>query len=261
MKRKISLVVCMLILAVAMAFHISSVSFAADYDEAKARDTAESVFNVWNEMLAGGQFVLTDEDREQILAQLGEEGQSSIDIYDSWNALRDQLGNYVEITDASFTENEGIVTVTFTVKYEKGDMSFVVPVSASTYELAVSSFDEIKADYIKPMGQKMKEAGLNTLMGVGMVFILLIFMSFVISLFRFVNRPKKAEPAPAPAAPAPAAPVVEEVVEDVTDDCEIVAVITAAIMASMQEAGEEVPADGLVVRSIKRRNKKSWQNA
>lgn len=46
--------------------------------------------------------------------------------------------------------------------------------------------------------------------------------------------------------------------EELINDCELVAVITAAIAASM---GEAVPADGLVVRSIKRVNSKKWMNA
>jgi hypothetical protein len=64
----------------------------------------------------------------------------------------------------------------------------------------------------------------------------------------------KAAPAAAPAVSAPApAPVVEEVPE--TDDLELVAVITAAIAA-----GGQAPADGFVVRSIRRRGRKSnWR--
>ena len=48
-----------------------------------------------------------------------------------------------------------------------------------------------------------------------------------------------------------------ELEENLVDDQELVAVITAAIMASM---GENTPADGLVVRSIRKVNKKKWAN-
>ena len=106
----------------------------------------------------------------------------------------------------------------------------------------------------------MKLAGLNTIMSIAIVFASLIFISLIIALFGSIPKllggeksAKKAAPAPAPVAPAP----VEETV-DVTDDLQLVAVITAAIMASM---GEEAPADGLVVRSIKKRNVKNWKNA
>ncbi|MBQ2594067.1 MAG: FAD-dependent oxidoreductase [Candidatus Riflebacteria bacterium] len=62
---------------------------------------------------------------------------------------------------------------------------------------------------------------------------------------------KKAAPK-TPEAPAAPAPAVVEEVEEETDDTELVAVITAAIAAYEAENGVEVPADGLVVRSIRR---------
>lgn len=46
--------------------------------------------------------------------------------------------------------------------------------------------------------------------------------------------------------------------EELVNDNELVAVITAAIYASM---GGNVPADGLVVRSIRKVNSKKWINA
>ena len=100
----------------------------------------------------------------------------------------------------------------------------------------------------------MGEAGLNTAMGLGIVFCALAFISLIISLegkiFGAFGKKKAAPKTPeAPQAPAPA--VVEEVEEE-ADDTELVAVITAAIAAYEAENGVEVPADGLVVRSIRR---------
>ena len=62
---------------------------------------------------------------------------------------------------------------------------------------------------------------------------------------------KQSAPAPKPVskpvpAPAPA-------VSNPADDTQVVAVITAAIMAAMEQEGTPVPADGLVIRSIKKR--------
>lgn len=54
-------------------------------------------------------------------------------------------------------------------------------------------------------------------------------------------------------------PVQEE--EDLSDDLELVAVITAAICAYEEAEGTPIPADGLIVRSIRRVNKSRWQNA
>lgn len=100
------------------------------------------------------------------------------------------------------------------------------------------------------LGEKLGNAGLNTLMGMGVVFVVLILISLVISAFGLINkaeaRKKAAAPAPAP-APAVQAPAVEQQEEDLTDDLELVAVIAAAIAAS-----ENTSPDGLVVRSIRK---------
>ena len=110
----------------------------------------------------------------------------------------------------------------------------------------------------------MAEATVNTIIGISVVFLALLFISFVISLFKYINKfeqkladKKAGKAAPAPQqAPAPA-PVVEAAPE--TDDLELIAVITAAIHAYEEAQGNAVSGD-LVVRSIKKRNSR-WQNA
>ncbi len=105
------------------------------------------------------------------------------------------------------------------------------------------------------------EALLNTLIGMGTVFIVLILISIIIFLLKFVPKmferkaaasisqhEKKAEdraPAPVPA------PEQEPVINN---DTQIAAVIMAAIAAQMEtETGVPVSTEGLVIRSIKKR--------
>ena len=111
----------------------------------------------------------------------------------------------------------------------------------------------------------MAEATVNTIIGITVVFLALLFISFVISLFKYINKfeqklaEKKAGKAPAPKAePAPAPAPVAEVAPEM-DDLELIAVITAAIHAYEEAQGNVVEGD-LVVRSIKKRNSR-WQNA
>ncbi len=107
-------------------------------------------------------------------------------------------------------------------------------------------------------GELMTKAALNTLLGMGTVFLVLILISIIISGFGVIPKlqaflgPKKAEPVPEPAAPAPATPVVEE--EELSDDLELVAVIAAAIASY-----EGTSVEGFQVRSIKRANTNKWR--
>lgn len=116
----------------------------------------------------------------------------------------------------------------------------------------------VSAVYSK--GEMMKQAAGNTVIGMGTVFCVLIFISFIISLFKFLpalfaKKPKieEAKPAapaaPAPAAKTPAAPVAKS--NDLMNDAELVAVITAAIYAASGSNFAESK-DKLVVRSIRR---------
>ena len=113
-------------------------------------------------------------------------------------------------------------------------------------------------------GEILSKALSNTLLGMGTVFIVLVFIAFLISLLpkltgviESIGKKKTAQPASSVSTPAPK-PVValQEPEEELVDDLELVAVITAAIAAS-----EGVPADGFVVRSIKRSAQNKWKRA
>lgn len=113
--------------------------------------------------------------------------------------------------------------------------------------------------YLALDGDVIKTALLNTVLGMGIVFVVLILIAFIISLFGYIPKllAKKEQPAKTNETPVVATVenIEEEVEEDLVDDTELVAVITAAIMASM---GDEAPADGLIVRSIRRTNRKKF---
>ena len=105
------------------------------------------------------------------------------------------------------------------------------------------------------------EALVNTVIAMGTVFLVLILISFIISLLKFIpilmdKLTKKEEPVQ-PAAqtqPAPAPKPVVQTPAAPADDTQLIAVITAAVAAAMEQDGVAVPADGLVIRSIKKRS-------
>ena len=174
------------------------------------------------------------EDAKEELGAVSEIKEDSADVsYENQNKL------YVVSVDGTFDKRDAVVTVTFD---KKGNLSSV-------------AFNGVYT-----LGEKMSKAALNTVMGLAVVFIMLIFISLIIYCFKFIHeaeeraaaKKKASEPAPAPAP----APVVEETVEE-EDDLELVAVIAAAIAAS-----EGTDPNGLVVRSIKRVGKtNNWKRA
>ncbi len=111
----------------------------------------------------------------------------------------------------------------------------------------------------------ISDAGINTLICLAVVFTVLIFISFLISLFKYIpklealftKKDSKTELSESAVVNTVSQIEVKEEVEeeDLSDDLELVAVITAAIAAS---AGTST--DGFVVRSIRRSNNSKWAN-
>jgi sodium pump decarboxylase gamma subunit len=96
----------------------------------------------------------------------------------------------------------------------------------------------------------MQTAVSNTIMGVSIVFFVLVSLSFLIYLFRFIpmleeklTKKKIAEPV------KQEVPVEKELV----DDLELIAVITAAIAASEGKDPRQY-----IVRSIKKVHRNQW---
>ena len=200
---------------------------------------------------------------EQIAGLSDEEIQNYLDQDDdfvtaaltSWNNAKDELGAYVEVGDQTVTTDGNNVIINSDVTYENktADVELIVNSKTNTSESMAFNINYT-------MGEKMEQAGLNTLMGIGIVFLMLIFLSFLISQFKHISNltEKKDSKSAAPAAPAPApAPAEEEQEEELADDGELVAVIAAAIAAYEGSTST----DGFVVRSIKRSKTNKWKRA
>ncbi|MGN0398622.1 MAG: OadG family transporter subunit [Blautia sp.] len=174
----------------------------------------------------------------------------------AWDSNGKNLGAYVETVSGEMKVNEDTYLVTLQGKFEKRTAECVFTLDKNGNPTGVS------IDPVYTMGEKMTQAAQNTVMGVAIVFVMLVFLSFIISLMKYIPGlvesfgRKKAAPVEEKPAPAPiqAAPVQEE--EELVDDGELVAVIAAAIATC-----ENTSADGFVVRSIRKSKKGNWQRA
>ena len=175
-----------------------------------------------------------------------------LSLLKSYDANFDEFGDFVGLKEyeGGTTDKDG--NVTYTAVYEFTDHNMRLALEFDKDDVVTT----VTMDPIYSKGEIAKQAALNTLIGMGSVFVVLILLAFIISLFKYVsvfeNRgkakkdvaEKAAAPAPAPVAPAPA------------DDLQLIAVITAAIAAA-----EGTSTDGFVVRSIKRRSNNKWKKA
>lgn len=165
------------------------------------------------------------------------------------SALED-IGNY-EGTDGGTVEvkeDEVIVRVNVQGTERNAIAEIVVNNDASDWI-------SIATNVTYSFGELMGKAALNTVLGMGTVFVVLILISLIISLFGVIPKllasNKKEEQKPkAESADKVVAQIIEN--EELNDDLELVAVISAAV-AAYEGSGST---DGFVVRSIRKAHKK-----
>ena len=239
MIKKITSVFMTFLVMAALVIGSTSMVFAAD----KIDESVKTSLVTTAEGLTDAIVALKDADIENYM-NTGDDFTTS--AMQSWQTSKDELGAKKESngeTTVTLKDDQYIVTVP--VKFEKANANFVYVFESTGTPVSMS------VDVQYGLGKTLQRAGLNTLMGVGTVFVMLILLSLLISLFRFIPNPeaKKAAEAKAAkeaqAAVIAAAPVQAE--ENLADDGELVAVIAAAIAAT-----EGTTTDGFVVRSIRK---------
>lgn len=180
---------------------------------------------------------------EQYNAQPNEEYKSSIELFTRWKEAVKEAGSYQKLGEFTITKSGKTLTCEQEIIYEERPILLTYVFTYYNMQL-----DDITVDPVQTLGEKMKNAGLNTLMGMGVVFTVLILISLIIYCFRifpYLEEKKKAKQAPAvsEAAEPKSAPAVET-----QDNLELAAVIAAAVAAATGTS-----TDDFVVRSIKRR--------
>lgn len=192
---------------------------------------------------------------EEVQAFLNANDAFTVAATNAWLDNKEELGGFVEIVSstADYDEEEEKYTLHTDVTFEQKNATIVMTFDAN----GTPTYMTLEVQYT--LAEEMGQAGLNTIMGIGIVFLVLLFLSFLISLFKYIgvvvekmNKKPAAPAAPAPKAAAPVATASEELV----DDKELVAVIAAAIASY-----ENTSTDSFVVRSIRRKPNNKWSRA
>lgn len=220
---------------------------------------------------------LSEEDKEALLAStesfietiftVGEDELAVIETYGDFYAIAAQavrdnekdLGEFVSITDGQISQSGDTVTMLIDVECTGYNAQIEMTYDAKN---GMPKNLVINPDY--PLSVNLANAGRNTVIGLVIVFVVLIFLAFVISLLKYVNRGARKkkkkenteENAPLPirddvpetaaaetAVPAPAAAV------STANDEELIAVMAAAIACASEEGA---PDSSYIVRSIRK---------
>ena len=232
-----SLIVC--VLAASLSFAGCSQKADTEYDESAAQQITETLITSFSQM-----------GKEGMQSGLPIEGDNFLSMLDAWEGAEKECGSYVKHGEYEFEASDKELSVSTLAEYEDRDATIEFKFDE---DLNLESMD-VSAKYTT--AEILEKAGLNTVLGMGTVFVVLIFLAFLISLIKyippFVEKFTKKSPQPVQTA----TPVVAETAEEDTeyvDDLELVAVITAAIAA---QTGTST--DGFVVRSIRRRPSNNW---
>ena len=255
MKKKISLLLCIL-LAVCCFTGCSNKGNNTEYDKETLEAYSETIINGFSNFQETD-FQYFEEASEfwlnyylSVEIQLPISAEDFVGMMGSWQAAEEECGKYVSHGDFVIEQKSDGFVVTASAKYENrnADISFTFDEKYNMESMDVS------AKY--SMGEILSKAGMNTLLGMGTVFAVLILLAFLISLMKYIPVvmewfEKKGKSSEATVSQENVDAVTE--IADEMDDLELVAVITAAIAAT-----EETSTDGFVVRSIKRRPSNNW---
>ena len=238
MKQKLRKILALLVLSVSVlgltACGSAKDSETIEYDSAYLQSVSDFLIGSWNG--------LSEADLDTYATMDEEDAQSMLDAYVSTDGYEFE------------TKKDEVILIThLTYEQRKADLEIVFN------KKSVAQSVTVNPEY--SLGEILAKAGMNTLLGMGTVFAVLILISLVIYCFNFIPNiqakfgKKKEEKAPAakPAAAPAAAPVVAPA-EPTVDEGELVAAITAAICAYTGSSS-----DGFVVRSIRRADSATWK--
>ncbi len=181
--------------------------------------------------------------------------------YDSW---------YKAVNDLGFDSKDTLVDdlkvtgVEYDVNKDDDEMRVIATIGGTkrTAEMVMyldhdASLKDVGVTVMRSDEEKLANAGLNTLLGMGMAFSILILIALIISLFPLIfGTGKKKKESDKEITQKAMDNTISQIAEqeDLSSDAELVAVIAAAI-AAYEGSGST---DGFQVRSIRRVNS-NWK--
>ena len=185
-----------------------------------------------------------------------------LSMIENLNSVKEEVGIFKSVDEASANIVEGKDFIKFEemIEFEGGKVKFTATFDEDSLDNQYMP-SSLAAEQQLTLAQKMEKAALNTVFGMAFIFLVLVFISLVIRALslvpKFLAKKEKVE-TQSEVTQAAAKPVAVQSEE--LSGAELTAVMMAAIMAYTSE-NAEAPADGLVVRSVRRKGNGAWKNA
>lgn len=256
-KRKIRVLLCMLTVLL-MFTGCSAQKSEVEYDTTTMQQTVDVIISSFASMKEEefNQYKdLSTYQLDYVMMNSGLriEAEKFVSMIESWEAGEAECGAYVSHGEYKVETTSDGVVISTAVQYENRNATLSFAFSEDSF---LESMD-VSAKY--SLEEIMTKAGLNTVMGMGVVFAVLIFLAILIYLMKYIPKlvdksveshmeDKQISTETKVETAAPVATV------ECVDDLELVAVITAAIAAM-----EGTSTEGFVVRSIRRRPSNKWR--
>ena len=253
MKKRISLLLCALIMVLSFVGCSGKEDAGSKYDQATLEQSAEFIVSNFSQMGEADFAQFKEYSEFQLNAVLMNSGlkisgEAFVGMISSWEAAEEECGKYVSHGDYELEVKSDGVMISTLAQYEERE----AVISFSFDEKSYMKSMDVSAKF--SMGEILSKAGLNTLLGMGTVFAVLIFLALIISTLKYIPMLLDKSAKKSSETVTDTKEVVEETVcVDESDDLELIAVITAAIAAQ-----EGTSTDGFVVRSIRRRPSNNW---
>lgn len=162
-------------------------------------------------------------------------------LFKDYLEIYDEMGAMIAPVDFEIDQAGKTITAKLEIECTQRNVKLVYVMNKNRIDDGPTA---INMEGVYTLGEIMQKAGMNTVMGISIVFIVLVLMSLIISCFKFVNAAQNKAAKPVEKAEEVAKPVAAAP----SNDTELIAVIAAAIAASTGAS-----TDSFVVRSIKKR--------
>ncbi|MBQ2705357.1 MAG: OadG family protein [Agathobacter sp.] len=249
MKKKLALILSVLSCVMMLGACSTADPTTVDYNGVTYEQLYQQSYSVGT-ALAGYSVSDIHEQIAYFEANYPEEAAMDIDLCNKWLAAMEVSGNFVGVEENGFTVTKSGKTLTtdLVLRFEKRNVVFQLVYNYYDMELT-----GVTVEPVYTLGEKMTKAGLNTVICMSIVFVVLVFISLVISCFKifpYLEAKKKENALKSMEKKDAVVTQIEqrEELEQLTDDTELVAVIAAAIASY-----EGTSTSDFVVRSIRRR--------